>query len=497
MLRRLDFDSYFSTVSGRELQEFGETFAEVSSELQAGHRPKEERRISEFMRSGQGLLDKLSSYPLHYLAHTGIAAGDIGGALNGGVSTTSNGTKARYDLPTNSFPPDINQATWLGNNLSARSRNSAHIFINRLGQSATGHNYSVAWRATKRERNAALKGLFLHHELIQPRIKGSFRYHAVGPQPGFTAAMMDRLALCYVAASRRSGTWMIPAFHCVLDLGISDGHDDPQNFDLFQWGGAIEKLVNDNLRQPYLEAMAEATAEAPPIELETVRADLSDGKRRVKVKRIKGTTTPLFFKAKFAVDADGAARAYHPDDIPEALDLLKYATSGSKRYIQGKKKNGKMGKGPRPGFYVSETSLSRGYAWDADSFVDAEFVPYIVLPAYFAPNVGTGTLCTVVNLKNFRATAAIFADTNPNVGEGSVRAALNINVNDPSMPLTELAKHGGDPKANYLYIVYPGQKLPARAPVPHWPVEEITQRADELFAQWGGIDMARRVAAAI
>jgi len=65
MLRRLDFDSYFSTVSGRELQEFGETFAEVSSELQAGHRPKEERRISEFMRSGQGLLDKLSSYPLH------------------------------------------------------------------------------------------------------------------------------------------------------------------------------------------------------------------------------------------------------------------------------------------------------------------------------------------------------------------------------------------------------------------------------------------------
>jgi hypothetical protein len=103
----------------------------------------------------------------------------------------------------------------------------------------------------------------------------------------------------------------------------------------------------------------------------------------------------------------------------------------------------------------------------------------------------------VVNLKNFRATAAIFADTNPNVGEGSVRAALNINVNDPSMPITELTKHGGDPRANYLYIVYPGQKLPARASVPHWPVEEITQRADELYGQRGGIDTARRVAAAI
>jgi Fungal chitosanase of glycosyl hydrolase group 75 len=304
------------------------------------------------------------------------------------------------------------------------------------------------------------------------------------------------LALCYVAASLRGGTWMIPAFHCVLDQGISDGHDDPQNFDLFQWGGALEKVVNEILRQPHVEAMAEATAEAAAIELETVCSDLSDGRRGIKVKRIKGTS-PLFFKAKFAVDADGAARAYHPDDVPEALDLKRNATSGSKKYIQGKKKNGKLGKGPRPGFYVSETSLSRGDAWDADSFVDAEFVPYIVLPAHFASNVAAGNLCTVVSLKNFRATPAIFADSNPHVGEASVRAALNLNVNDPSMPITELAKHGGDVKANYLYIVYPGQKLAARAAVPHWPVEEITQRADELFAQWGGIDMARRVLAAM
>jgi hypothetical protein len=196
-----------------------------------------------------------------------------------------------------------------------------------------------------------------------------------------------------------------------------------------------------------------------------------------------------------AVDADGAARAYHPDDIPEALDVKRNATSGSKKYVQGKKKNGKVGKGPRPGFFVSETSLSRGYAWDADSFVDAEFVPYIVLPRYFASNVAAGNLCTVVNLKNFRATAAIFADTNPHVGEASIRAALNLNVNDPSMPITQLAKYGGDVKDNYLYIVYPGQKLKARAAAPHWPVEEITQRADELFAQWGGIDMARRAVA--
>jgi hypothetical protein len=37
---------------------------------------------------------------------------------------------------------------------------------------------------------------------------------------------------------------------------------------------------------------------------------------------------------------------------------------------------------------------------------------------------------------SFRATAAIFAATNPHVGEASVRAAINLNVNDPSMPIT-------------------------------------------------------------
>jgi len=193
--------------------------------------------------------DQLQSY----LSHMGIAANDVGGALDASVSKTPHGAKTRYfvihdtsdELPGHSFPADINQATWRSNNLAVRSKNSAHIFINRLGQSATGHNYSVSWRATKRERSAALKGLFLHHELTQPRIKGSYRYNAVAPTPGFTAATMERLALCYVAASLRSGTWMIPAFHCALDLGISDGHDDPQNFDLFQWGGAIEGPQRD------------------------------------------------------------------------------------------------------------------------------------------------------------------------------------------------------------------------------------------------------------
>ena len=160
-----------------------------------------------------------------YLARKGISARDIGGPLNKGVSSTSNGTSARYfvihdtsdEIKQNSFPSDINAASWPPNNLARRKTNSAHIFINRLGESVTGHNYSQGWRATKREQNAALKGLFLHHELVQPRIKGAFRSAAVGPEPGFTTPQMERLALCYLAASLRRGTWLIPAFHCVLD----------------------------------------------------------------------------------------------------------------------------------------------------------------------------------------------------------------------------------------------------------------------------------------
>lgn len=440
-----------------------------------------------------------------YLSAKGIAAADIGGKLDGPVSTTPAGKKALYFVIHDTsdevvaFPANINDASWPPNNLANRTTTSAHIFINRVGQSAAGHNYSVAWRATKREQQngGALKGLFLHHELIQPRIKGGFAYHAVGPQPGFTAAMLDRLALCYIAASVRRGSWMIPAFHCVLDTGIPDGHDDPQNFDLFQWGGSIEKIINDIATPaPHMLIAAAANvavnASPAPPQTETVRNDLSDSKRAVKVIRIKNTT-PLAFKAKIAVDADGAARAYHPQDVPEALDLLVHANKYSKKFIQGELRNGKVGKGPRPGFFVSATALQKGEDHDANAYVDAEFVPYIVLPDQFAAGVALGDLCTVINLNNDRTTSAIFADTNPNVGEASVRAAIDLHVQEPSFPITELARHGGDEKANYVYVIYPGSRFAPSAAAPHWPVEKIRSVAEPLFDAWGGLAMVKRL----
>jgi hypothetical protein len=95
--------------------------------------------------------------------------------------------------------------------------------------------------------------------------------------------------------------------------------------------------------------------------------------------------------------------------------------------------------------------------------------------------------------ENNRTTAAIFADTNPDVGEASVRAAINLHVQDPPYPITELARHGGDEKDRYVYIVYPGSHFPARKAAPHWPAEEIEKGANTLFEAWGGIEMVKRI----
>ena len=222
-----------------------------------------------------------------YLTHLGVTEGDIGGSLSAPLSKTLSGKRATYfvihdtsdELAGTGFLDSINTAAWPPNNLTKRSISSAHIFINRMGDSAAGVLYDKIQTATKFEKSnatghgPAVKGLFLHHELVQPRIKGGQAYHAVGPDPGFTAATYARLALCYLAAAVRKGEWLIPAFHCVLDLGIRDGHDDPQNFDLDAWSDAVSRhlaelttaspqpvawlLKSDALKsEPTLEAVA-------------------------------------------------------------------------------------------------------------------------------------------------------------------------------------------------------------------------------------------------
>jgi hypothetical protein len=137
----------------------------------------------------------------------------------------------------------------------------AHVFINRSGAIFLAHDFSVPWRATKFEMatnfDGALKGLFLHVELVQPR-----RRHPrfgrgndfLAPDPGFTRAQYEALALVYVVASVRAGFWLIPAFHSVIDEGIRNKHDDPQNFDLTAFTAGLARLLADLERPPLREA---------------------------------------------------------------------------------------------------------------------------------------------------------------------------------------------------------------------------------------------------
>jgi hypothetical protein len=136
----------------------------------------------------------------------------------------------------------------------------AHVFVNRTGETLVAHDYSIAWRETKFEQAAefggALQGLFLHNELVQPRRSAphhSSRNDAQSPDPAFTAAQYDRIALLYTIASVRAGQWLIPAFHAAIDGDIPDGHDDPLNFDIDSFATSLDRLV-ENLRPEKIQA---------------------------------------------------------------------------------------------------------------------------------------------------------------------------------------------------------------------------------------------------
>ena len=173
------------------------------------------------------------------------------------------------------FPDDIDENRSINSLARYRCRDDwafAHVFINRMGDMLLSRELSEPWRATKFERGtrfgADLKGLFLHVELVQPR--GSFgrgRNDARAPDPGFSEAQYDRLALIYVIASVRAQRWLIPAFHVAIDSGVRGGHDDPQNFDVDAFSWSIDRLVR---RLQYRQRMSELAPEPDPAPTEPI-----------------------------------------------------------------------------------------------------------------------------------------------------------------------------------------------------------------------------------
>jgi hypothetical protein len=211
-----------------------------------------------------------------YLTAHNIKEADIGGGIFDPVSRANNNAPGaepvRYfvihDVSTPNFldkpfPANINEATGPGNNLNRwKDIKKTHVYINRVGESVTAVDFKTPLRATKLElQDVRRKGLFLHTELMQPRRSdpnGRAGNDALAPNPGFTAAQLDRLALVYVAASVRCGAWLIPAFHAAIDAGIPDAHDDPQNFAMPLWMSRLDSLLQS------LEKMKTAASDELP-----------------------------------------------------------------------------------------------------------------------------------------------------------------------------------------------------------------------------------------
>jgi hypothetical protein len=174
------------------------------------------------------------------------------------------------------FPDDINTNPKI-NNLKSFFCNDewgkAHVVINRMGESLLNHDFSTPWRETKFEQAAefggALKGLFVHIEMIQPRRAGSGGGDGHSPDPAFTPAQYDRLALLYTIVSVRAGRWLTPAFHAALDADIPNGHDDPLNFKIDSFADSIDRLADTLTGAAQAQASNAATTtdaqpEAPP-----------------------------------------------------------------------------------------------------------------------------------------------------------------------------------------------------------------------------------------
>jgi len=204
---------------------------------------------------------ELNAQLRRYVAEQGYSGADVGGDLSAPLSHANGGDAAAPGA--HYFVIHDTSSPWLGDAHAfppngAASLNAlqqfvgpnavAHVFVNRLGETVLGHDFSEPWRATKFETRTIgqpAKGLFIHIELLQPRRRdpsGSAKNDAIAPTPGFTTAQYEKLALLYAAASSRSGTWLIPAFHADLDQGLEDAHDDPQNFEMQSFVDALTAL---------------------------------------------------------------------------------------------------------------------------------------------------------------------------------------------------------------------------------------------------------------
>jgi len=192
------------------------------------------------------------------------------------------------------------------------------------------------------------------------------------------------------------------------------------------------------------------------------------------------------YKAGMAIDADGAFRAYHPDNRL-GLDTIEHAGSPGNWWALATDTGKTSGHpvvqrsdDPAPGYYVSMTSLFDANIpneSDPHRFVDAASIPYVVLPPVGFKHAKLGDFASVINLQNGKVVGAIIADESApdlKMGEGSIALASALDID--SNPRSGGIEHGVD------YIIYPGSGNgnPRSA-------EEIASLSQRLFKTWGSM----------
>jgi len=195
----------------------------------------------------------------------------------------------------------------------------------------------------------------------------------------------------------------------------------------------------------------------------------------------------FFYKSGLAIDADGAFRAYHPNDRL-GLDSLAHAGHPGNWWAlvtDTGKPNGHpvvQGKSdPAPGYYVSTTALydpSNPNVRDPRRYVDALSIPYVVLHPKALKYARLGDFATVVNLQNKRISVALVADisaSNLPVGEGSIALARALGV--------ESSPRYGGKDGGIAFLIYPGSGNGRPR-----SLEEIAIRSKLLFEKWGEFD---------
>jgi hypothetical protein len=208
----------------------------------------------------------------------------------------------------------------------------------------------------------------------------------------------------------------------------------------------------------------------------------------VTIYSVTGEPKSFVYKASMAIDCDGSARAYGPNN--SGIDYTANGGTPGSNWWGGptdSNKNPIIQKiyEPQPGMYVSGTShINPAYGENSQyRYMDSESIPFIVLPGQHSNGAKLGDVCLCLNTQTGDNCFGIYGDVGPSskIGEASMRMAHALKINnDP--------KKGGTENKIIAYLVFPGSVASWKPPDVWWDT------ANTLVTAWGGLARLKEIA---